>query len=172
VASETSSKTSYAWDTTVAIAWVCEEAGAPLADIGLVVAEIDNNRANLILSVTTFSELLESKFTPAQFALLMGFVKRSNVVSVNLTIPVAMKAAKIRDAGQRDGRKIKTPDAQIIATAVSHRADVLHTLDDKILALDGSPIVDGLCISRPKLITGQASLMSKPTGEPQASPAD
>src|SRR5690349_18970691 len=61
-----SKKASYAWDTSVLIAWLCQEAGAPLGDIDLVVDEIDREKSNLILSATTFSEILETKYNPDQ----------------------------------------------------------------------------------------------------------
>ena len=60
------SKTNYAWDSTVVIAWLSEEASAPLDDMQAVVEEIDGGTANLIFSVLTFSEILESKYTADQ----------------------------------------------------------------------------------------------------------
>jgi hypothetical protein len=45
-----------------------------------------------------------------------------------------------------------------MATAIVFGADVLHTLEDKMLNLDGSAIVDGLAIKRPKPLSGQGVL--------------
>jgi len=153
-----SSKTNYAWDTCIFIAWLCEEAGAPLVDIGLVVDEIDTDKSNLIVSVTTFSEILETKYSPDQIDKLNQFLQRSNVIKVETSFKIAKKASGIRSAASREGRKVETPDAQIVATAIVYGADVLHTLDDKLLALNGSPIVDGLKIETPKPLSGQAAL--------------
>jgi predicted nucleic acid-binding protein len=153
-----SSKTNYAWDTSVIIAWLCEEPSAPLGDMGLVVDEIDGDRANLIFSVTTFAEILESKHTPEQIDKLNRFLRRSNVIRVDITFPIAQKASQIRNAGLQEGRKIKTPDATVLATAILHKADVLHSLDPHHLNLDGSPIVDGLRITLPRPLSGQRAL--------------
>jgi predicted nucleic acid-binding protein len=156
-------KINYAWDSGVFIAWLCEEATAPLGDMDLVVREIDSDRANLILSVMTYSEILESKYNQKQLEQLDSFLRRSNVVKVDTTIPIAQKSARIRDAGLRDGRRIKTPDATVIATAILHRAHVLHTLDKGILSLNGTSIVDGLPITMPCLKSGDRGLFDNPT---------
>ncbi|MBI3465125.1 MAG: PIN domain-containing protein [Planctomycetes bacterium] len=155
-----SKRTNYAWDTSVLIAWLSDEATAPLGDIGLVVDEIDREKepANLIISVTTFSEILESKHTSEQIEKLGRFLLRSNVISVDTTFPIAQKASQIRNAGLKEGRKIKTPDAMIIATAVLLRADVLLSLDDVMLKLSESPIVDGLRITLPRPLSTQRGL--------------
>jgi predicted nucleic acid-binding protein len=148
------SKTNYVWDSTVLIAWLLEEAGAPLVEMGEVVREIDSGSSNLILSVTTFSEILESKFTVAQLDQLEKFLLRTNVVRVDTTFRIAKKAATIRDAGLPEKRKIRTPDATIMAVAVMYKVDALHTLDRQMLALNGSPIVDGLRITSPHPFSG------------------
>jgi hypothetical protein len=40
------------------------------------------------------------------------------------------------------------------------KADVLHTLDERLLNLTGSPIVDGLRIMKPIPLSGQGSLFT------------
>ena len=82
------------------------------------------------------------------------FLLRSNVVRVDTTIPVAKKAAKIRDAGLQQRRKIRTPDATILAVAILYKASVLHSLDADMLSLNGSAIVDGLAVTEPRLLSG------------------
>ena len=151
-------KINYAWDSTVVIAWLCDEASAPLVDMELVVNQIDSNQANLIFSVTTFSEILASKYTKEQIEELEKFLKHSNVVRVDTTFPVAQKAAQIRDAGLGEGRKIKTPDATILAVSILFKANVLHSLDKDMLNLNGSPIVDGLRITKPGPFADQPGL--------------
>jgi predicted nucleic acid-binding protein len=153
-----SSKTNYAWDTSVILAWLNDEPSAPLADVGLVIDEIDGDKANLILSVTTFTEILESKYTAEQLDKLNRFLLRSNVIKVDTTFHIAQKASQIRNAGLAVGRKIKTPDATVLATAILFKANVLHSLDEHHLNLNGSPIVDGLCITLPQLLGGQRAL--------------
>ena len=67
----------------------------------------------------------------------------------------------IRDAGLREKRRIRTPDATILAVAILHKAHVLHSLDDGMLSLNGSTIVDGLSITRPFPLSGP-TLFSQP----------
>lgn len=124
----------YCWDTTVFLAWINDEAGAPLADIDLVARQIDAGDAVLVVPVTITSEILDSKLSGEQRAKLSAFLKRRSVINADTTLVIARKAREIRDAGlaMKPIRKIKTPDATIIATAVVYKCDSLHTLDDGI----------------------------------------
>jgi len=151
-------KPKYSWDATVFLAWLVEEATAPLLDIDAVVGEIDEDKAVLIVSVTAYSEILEAKNDPDKMAKFREFLKRSNVVVADSTVAIAERAGQIRSKGLAQGRKIKTPDATYLAVAVHYKADVLHSLDDDMLNLNGSPIVDDLKITRPKPSSGQTSL--------------
>src|SRR5262245_48281805 len=121
----------YCWDTTTLLAWLKEEATAPLPDIALVVQEIDANEAILIISTTVYTEILEGELTDGVRDCLDKFLARSNVVIADLTKPIAQRAAQIRTRGHQETpkRKVKTPDAQMVATALALNADVLHSLD-------------------------------------------
>jgi predicted nucleic acid-binding protein len=157
------SKPIYCWDTTVFLAWLNEEASAPLADIDLVAKEIDAGEAILVVPVTIASEVLDSKLNGDQRAKLTAFLKRSNVINADTTLAIAQKAGEIRSAGlaMKPQRKIKTPDATIIATAMLYKCDALHSLDDRgngPLKLNGLPIVGGLKICKPVATGGQRGL--------------
>src|SRR4029079_15139196 len=108
----------YCWDTTVFLAWLNEESGAPLLDIDSVAQEIDKGKAILIVPVTIISDILDSKLSGEQRARLNAFLKRSNVVNATTTLPIAIKARELRDAGRamKPPKKIKTPDATVVAT--------------------------------------------------------
>jgi predicted nucleic acid-binding protein len=157
----------YAWDTSVFLAWLAEETAAPLDDIAAVVEQIDKREANLIVSVTVYSEVLEAKHSAEQMEAFKKFLKRSNVIVVDTTLAVAEKAMQIRSKGlnqpgkrrkKTQARKIGTPDATHLATAILWKADVLHSLDKKLLQLSGDPIVDGLLIKEPMRFDGQKLL--------------
>lgn len=157
-------KVTYCWDTSVFLAWLGEEATAPLNDIGLVADEIDRGDANLLVPVTVYSEVLEAKNTPAQMEKFRKFLDRSNVVVADTTKVIADKAGQIRSRGIQvhPPRSIKTPDATMMATAIVYGTDVFHSLEPKHHNLDGSPIVDGLKIELPKLFGGQGSFLDAP----------
>jgi predicted nucleic acid-binding protein len=150
----------YCWDTTILLAWLKNESTAPLADIALVVSEIDSKEANLIIPATVYTELLDASLSEEERELLDRFLKRSNVLSIDLTIPIAKRAAAIRQRAHEESprRKLKTPDAQIAATALAMSADVLHSLDPDLLHLDNHPTVERLRIYQPRPLSGQRGL--------------
>jgi predicted nucleic acid-binding protein len=152
------SKAKYAWDATVFIAWFGEDNNAPLADIGVVVSEIDSNSAVLVVSVVAYSEVLEAKSTNEQMAKFRAFLQRANVINADTTIAIAEKAGEIRSKALAAKRKIKTPDATYIATAIHYGVDALHTLDHGMLSLNGLELVNRLTICLPASLHGVQAL--------------
>jgi predicted nucleic acid-binding protein len=157
-----SKETNYSWDTGVFLAWLCDEVTSPLADISSVIEEIETKKANLIVSVIVYAEILTAKNGVDVVSKFRGFLRRSNVDLVDMTLAVAEKAEEIRSRAILDGRKIKLPDATIVATAILRHAHVLHALDDGLLSLNEKPIVDGLKIIPPKPFSGQGSFFASP----------
>lgn len=154
-----SSKRKYCWDSNVFIAWLASEADKPLADIGAVVDEVDKGEASMLVPATVVAEIFEIEGNAAGLDAFRQFLHRSNVVFVETTMDIANRAAEIRRLLRAAGRHlIRTPDATVAATAVSLRADVLHTFDNHLLALNRDPIVEGLPIERPRPLGGQMGL--------------
>ncbi len=153
-----SKRTVYAWDATVLLAWLEEDENAPLGGIDSVVQEIDGGTATLIVSVVAHTEVLRAKHSEEQMQKFRAFLERSNVLVVNVDLRIAEKAEEIRSKGLEAKRKIKTPDAQHMASAIVYHAEVFHTLDDKLIGLSGTKIVDGLTISKPISSSGQGML--------------
>lgn len=153
----------YSWDTSVFIAWINEEKTAPLLAMELVSREIDAGKATLVVSALIIPEVLDTKMTGEQKEKFNLFLQRSNVVVADVTVPIATKARQIRDRGQSETptRKIKTPDATVLATAILFKCDALHSLDDRgsgHLKLNGKPLVEGLRIVKPICLHGQLGL--------------
>ncbi|HVC98954.1 MAG TPA: PIN domain-containing protein [Pirellulales bacterium] len=153
----------YCWDTSVFLAWINEEQDAPLSDIIQVAEEIDRNEAIMVVPVTVPTEIFTSTMTAEQKHKFSRFLKRSNVINATITFAIATKAREIREAGHamKPVRKIKTPDAQIIATAIIYQCDALHSLDDRgsgPLKLNGMAAVDHLRIEKPIKFSGQKGL--------------
>ena len=126
------------------------------------------------MSAIVYSEILEAKHSKQQMKQFQMFLKRSNVIVVDVTIGMAQKAAEIRGkaAKAKEKRRLKTPDAIVIATALVYGADVLHSFDPHLVNLSGTAIVDGLKITHPHLITGQRALPGVvASGEDQYAPA-
>lgn len=156
------SKINFAWDSGVFIAWFCEESDKPLSDISFVVEMIDKKEANLIVPVTVFSELLETKFTDKQWEKFEAWMQRPNLIPIATTMSIARKCAGIRVKMAKvkpQAMAIKQPDGIIVATAILAGATVLHTFDEKLLRLSGTDFVDGLRIQKPMDPRGQKSLI-------------
>ena len=69
---------------------------------------------------------------------------RKQVEVVTIDIRVAQKAQLIRNNSRK---KLSTPDAVHIATAIVSGAKLFHTFDDGLLQLSGKDEVDGLTIT-------------------------
>jgi len=151
----------YCWDTTTLLAWLKNEDSAPLADIALVVQEIDSGDATLVIPTTVYTELLEAALSTEQQAVLDAFLKRSNVISADLTVAIARRAADIRHRGhcETPKRKVRTPDSQMAATALALSAAALHTLDSDLLRLNNHPTAECLRITKPIPLSGQHGLV-------------
>lgn len=165
-----SSPTVYCWDVNVILAYMLQDSSAPLADIDLVVGEIDRNEAILLVPVTAYMEILEAKNTPEQMAEVRAFLQRSNVEVANITQPIAEKVGQIRSRGllAKPLRKIEVPDATYLATALLYKADVFHTCEEgMLLNLNGSDIVEKLLITKPKPLKGTSSYLTPSPSEPE-----
>lgn len=147
----------YAWDTSVFLAHLKGEMDKPLADIAAVFQEVETDKADMIVSITTYIELLDIVDSPKIASAFTRFTQLKNVIFADVSPPVADVALQVRYSANKDTpkRNIKIGDAQIIATAIAFGADVLHTFDPKLLNVSKSKIVQGLVIVHPKLLSGQ-----------------
>ena len=138
------------WDSSVLLDWL-ESCAAGASDPGDATAEaVSRGEAVLVLSAAVLAEVLPDRSPPGvfeQFEVLLG---GANVEVVPVTEAIAKRAALIRDAGlsEPQQRKIKTPDALIVATAL-RAADELHTTDYRLRQISGHPTAGGLSIRLP-----------------------
>lgn len=126
----------YCWDTSVFIAWFKEEQGKPLADIGLIVDEIDKKEACLLVSAAVYVEVQKGKFDTSQWNQYRDFLRRSNVIRADLTFAIADRARQLRELHLQ--RPLKVMDAIILATACAHQTDVIHSFDPDFLQFEGN----------------------------------
>ncbi len=149
---------SYCWDTSVFLAWLKNETCHPLADIALVVEEIEKGAAFLLIPATTYEELNYARMTAKQKQMFDDFTQRSNVIIVDLSPPIARKAAEIIKLSAKAGLVTKPRDARIAATAVVMNATVLHSVDPDLTRLDKSKIIDGKRATKPFPLGGQKGI--------------
>jgi predicted nucleic acid-binding protein len=119
------------WDSCIFLAWFYNEPNEPSVVDGIeeMVRDIDNNRAKLITSIITRTELLESRMDDTARARFATLFQRRNVLMINLDHRISDLSHDIRDYYDQRGEKLTTPDCQHLATAIIHKVDFLYTLD-------------------------------------------
>jgi len=159
------SRKTYYWDACTFIAWLNGGRGHPkdvIAGLDEIAKDISENRANLCTSVNTKTEILQGKLIPDQKTRLENLFKRRNVIAINVDGRIADLASDIRNYYNEKGVKIKTTDAQHLATAIIYGADEFHTLDgdgerkrpSDLLRLNGDVAGRSLHIRVPVAIQG------------------
>ena len=160
-----SKKKTYYWDACTFIAWLNGGKGHPsdvIAGLDEVARDVHDNRAVLCTSVNTMTEILQGKLTPDQRITFQNLFKRRNVIPINVDTRIAQKASEIRNYYNERGTKIKTTDAQHLATAIIYGVDEFHTLDgdgerqrpSDLLRLNGNVAGHPLHIRVPVAIQG------------------
>jgi predicted nucleic acid-binding protein len=129
----------YYWDASLFLAWLKNEPLDPseIAGIEEVVRSIHGGKASLFTSVTTQSEVLESRITEEQKRQFENLFKRRNVVMMDVDIRVASLGGQIRNHYAGHGIKVSTPDSWHLATALHFEADELHSTDHHLLRFNG-----------------------------------
>src|SRR5260370_30976331 len=142
-------KRTFYWDANVFIAWLKGETCWPQSVItGMedVAREVHANRATLFTSTLTSTEIFQGGLSKTQKERLAALLQRTNVQQIAPDTRVADRASIIREFYNKNGDKIKTPDAIHLATAIIYKADELQTMDGldtkngkktKLLALNG-----------------------------------
>ncbi len=155
----------YAWDATVFLAWLGAPVPAQFDKSGLdaVALEIANGGAKLVTSTMAYLEVLKGKHTPEQIDVFERFMKRTNVVALDIHMGVIRKAETIRTSSLllKPMRCIKSPDSIFAASAMLLKADALHSLDSDLLNLNGMDVVDKLKIVLPMPRSGQPVMAEK-----------
>lgn len=128
------------WDCCVLLSWIKgevrpDDVQARLQEVAQAVAE---GRTRLITSVLTHVEILQSKLSAEARGKYEEAFQRRGVHALSVDIKIAALASKIRDY-YNDKKKLKTPDAIHVATAILYGADELQTFDHSdLLRLDGN----------------------------------
>lgn len=134
----TSDNPLYYWDSCIFLAWLKNEKRKPgeLAGVKDMVVQIQKNKARLITSQLTQSEILKSTLSDDAKLKLSDAFKRRNVMQVATDNRVWELVYEIRDYYQTrkdiDGLPTLTiPDAVHLSTAILYKVDALYTFDEK-----------------------------------------
>lgn len=124
----------YYWDTCLFLAWINDEQrkSGEMDGVREVIARSKRREVVIMTSVLTQVEALQSKLPVGMDRLFLDLMKR--VQRLGMDTKVAALAHDIRDyymvhAQEHEGKKLTTPDAIHLATAILHRADEFHTFD-------------------------------------------
>lgn len=141
----------FCWDTSVFIAMLAPQftSEEERAGISEVVALADSGQVIIVTSTIAMAEVLGEVVADPIRERFEALFQRPNFVLQDANPSITQHAGTIRVRGRAEGRRIHTPDATFIATALAHRVEAFHTLDEKLLKLSASSLVDGLVISRP-----------------------
>ncbi len=103
-----------------------------MAGIEASIVEIESSRWSLITSAIAFAEVLESKSGAENVKKFRELFKRPNIASINTDMRIGELAGELKDYYFKRGekRKLTTPDALHLATAILYDAEEFHTFDD------------------------------------------
>lgn len=133
------------WDSSVLIDWIKGDDQDRMKRIGMVVSGVEQDKYRIVVSTLAYVEVLESTMPEGTMKMFQQFMQnRKQVEVVTVDIRVAQKAQLIRNNSRK---KLSTPDAVHIATAIVSGANLFHTFDDGLLQLSGKDEVEGLTIT-------------------------
>ena len=133
------------WDSSVLIDWIKGDDQDRMKQIGMVVLGVEQDNYRIVVSTLAYVEVLESTMPEGTMKMFQQFIQnRKQVEVITVDIRVAQKAQLIRNNSRK---KLSTPDAVHIATAIVSGAKIFHTFDDGLLQLSGQDEVDGLTIT-------------------------
>ena len=136
------------WDSCVLIDWIKGDDPDRIPDITSIVQNITNKQYRLVVSALVYVEVLESTMPVEAIDKFERFIQnREEVEIIAVDIRVAKKAQTIRDFSRKNDKKISTPDAVHLATAIASGAKYLHTFDQHLLSLDGTKETEGVAIT-------------------------
>jgi predicted nucleic acid-binding protein len=142
-------------DSSVIIAWLQNEirANQEMEGVEYCINRINNNEIKAITSVNTLTEILPGTFPVGSYDLFMRTVaRRRNFEFIGTDIRISTLAQDIRNYYHALNKKMKTPDANHLATAIHNNVDVFYTFDrDDLLPLSGNVAGHNLIICKPPL---------------------
>jgi predicted nucleic acid-binding protein len=148
-------RSKFCWDACIFIAHLKGEQRAPEEMSGMreVWEMVRLRQATIVTSALVQSEVLNRAADAAQARdRLRELLMRPQFFVADANLAISDKAGEFRERVASSGTALvlKRNDAIYVATAVMYAVDTLHTFDPTLLALDGSPHIDGLRISIPR----------------------
>lgn len=137
------------WDSCVLIDWITGNNPDRIKNITPVIEGIESRQYRLVVSTLIYVEVLECTMPDGVIANFENFMKNVEEVEVaTVDTHIAKKAQTIRNLCRKNGKKISTPDAVHLATAIVSGATSLHTFDGVLLSLNETNEAEGVAITR------------------------
>jgi len=152
----------YYWDSCVYLAWILGEQSHDKACIDAMARITKENfelKNIMFTSTLTFTEVTYARLDAAQIERFQKSFRPESHIPYDVDKAIADKARVFRERFFVNPKKLSTPDAIHLATAVIGGADEFHTFDDGqkdkktigLLELSGDSRVDGLVICKPNV---------------------
>ena len=119
------------WDTCIFLAWMNNEIrpAGDMEGLGRIAELVQRAEVVLVTSTLTRAEILQSKTTPDAMKRYDMLLRRSNVVSQNMDLPIAKLTSELMDYYLQSDFELLTPDAIHLATAIHVNVNEFHTFD-------------------------------------------
>jgi predicted nucleic acid-binding protein len=144
----------YYWDTCLFLAWLKDEPrkSGEMDGVREIIERAKRRDCRIMTSVITSVEVLQATIPAGIDTLFVGLMRRITRVAVD--VKVAQLAHDIRNHYQKaGGRKLETPDALHLATAILYRSDEFHTFDENdLIPLSGNVAGHRQVICMPKAV--------------------
>ena len=155
------SKPAYYWESSIFITWFLGGTQHPdvFDALGEIVKSVNRNQVQIVTSVLTRAELLESNLPSGAIRTYDALFQRrsGNMIEQPIVKSVAELASSLRAHFPALKKAKRMQDALHLATAVAYSVDEMHTTDDALLACDGDPLLRGVRVLKPS--TPQAGLL-------------
>jgi|SRR3954468_10874151 predicted nucleic acid-binding protein len=149
------------WDSCIYITWLMDDKTYGEATLAAISERLRENAAGknmVITSTITLIEVLACKIPQDAERQFRQSFRGGDQIAYDVDAAIALKARELRAHYlTTSGRKLATPDAIHLATAIVYNADYLYTFDDKLLKLTKDSAVVGMEICHP--FVEQASLI-------------
>lgn len=119
------------WDTCIFLAWMNDEKrpAGEMEGLSKIAELVERREVVLITSTLTRAEILQSKTTLDAMKKYDQLLRRVNVVSHNVDIPIAKLTSELMDFYLKSEFEMLTPDAIHLATAIHYNSHEFQTFD-------------------------------------------
>lgn len=157
----------YYWDACLFLAWLKDEKRrqGEMEGIREQVERVRRNEIRVITSALTYSEVTAAKIPNETADAFANVMQRKNIRLIDVSVPIARKAGELKDFyAAKGGKRLGTPDAIHLATAIIYQAKEFHTFDQNnsggtlgLIPLSGDVAGHNLTICKP-FVGAQTSL--------------